>query len=152
MKTNSSMKFLTIIFCFCATTVMAQNYNGIYTTTGEYSSPVGGSSIYGEHANTYSYPQSNMYEVGARYEEIHFGSTSSLLTERGEEPAGLVDVSGSQSVSPRGPQRVGPDTPPEDPYDGPLGDTPWLLMLLLALGYALRVDKKIGLRIPGTGK
>ena len=119
MKTNSSMKFLTIIFCFCATTVMAQNYNGIYTTTGEYSSPVGGSSIYGEHANTYSYPQSNMYEVGARYEEIHFGSTSSLLTERGEEPAGLVDVSGSQSISPRGPQRVGPCSVTVSVHDQP---------------------------------
>lgn len=53
---------------------------------------------------------------------------------------------------PAGPKRVGPDTPPADPYDGPLGDTPWLLMLLLALGYALRVGKKYGHRLPDTGK
>lgn len=38
----------------------------------------------------------------------------------------------------------------EEPF--PLGDTPWLLMLLLALGYALRVGKKIGLWMPGAGK
>lgn len=53
---------------------------------------------------------------------------------------------------PAGPKRVGPDTPPADPYDGPLGDTPWLLMLLLALGYALRVGKKYGHQLPDTGK
>lgn len=39
-----------------------------------------------------------------------------------------------------------------DPNATPLGDTPWLWMLLLALGYALRVGKKIGLRMPGAGK
>ncbi len=47
------------------------------------------------------------------------------------------------------------DTPPTDPpgpNEYPLGDTPWLLMLLLALGYALRVGKKIGLRMPDAGK
>ena len=152
MKTNSSMKFLTIIFCFCATTVMAQHYSGIYTTTGEYSSPVSGASYGGDNSIYSGGTHVLSTEVCSRYEEIHFGSTSMMLTERGEEPAGLVDVSGSQSISPRGPQRVGPDTPPEDPYDGPLGDTPWLWMVLLALGYALRVGKKIGLRIPGAGK
>ena len=44
------------------------------------------------------------------------------------------------------------DPETNDPNATPLGDTPWLLMLLLALGYALRVGKKRGLRIPGTGK
>ena len=39
-----------------------------------------------------------------------------------------------------------------DPNATPLGATPWFLMLLLALGYALRVGKKIGLRMPGAGK
>lgn len=47
------------------------------------------------------------------------------------------------------------DTPPTDPpgpNEYPLGDTPWLLMLLLALGYALRVGKKYGHQLPDAGK
>lgn len=148
MKTNSSMKFLTIIFCFCATTVMAQHYNGIYTTTGEYSSPVGGA-MYGGGT------QITSNEVCSRYEEIHFGSTSMMLTERGEEPAGLVEISGNQYPQDRrrvsNKQNVGPDTPPADPFDEPLGDTPWFMMLLLALGYALRIArKKYGNRLPAA--
>lgn len=52
--------------------------------------------------------------------------------------------SNAENNTPRGPQRVNPNQPPEDPMDTPLGDTPWLLIALLALGYALRVGKKYG--------
>ena len=91
-----------------------------------------------------------------------FHSTSTMMGSGSELPMAAIDgvmtadvvgndMGGDKYIA-TGPQRVGPDTPPEDPYDGPLGDTPWLLMLLLSLGYALRVGKKIGLWMPGAGK
>ena len=91
-----------------------------------------------------------------------FHSTSTMMGSGSELPMAAIDGvmtadvvgndMGGDNYIATGPQRVGPDTPPEDPYDGPLGDTPWLLMLLLALGYALRVGKKYGVQMPGTGK
>jgi hypothetical protein len=43
-------------------------------------------------------------------------------------------------------------TDPPGPNEYPLGDTPWLLIALLALGYALRVGKKYGHQLPDAGK
>ena len=98
----------------------------------------------------------------AQQPSTEFHSTSTMMGSGTELPMAAIDGvmtadvvdngMGGDNYIATGPQRVGPDTPPEDPYDGPLGDTPWLLMLLLALGYALRVGKKIGLRMPDAGK
>ena len=58
----------------------------------------------------------------------------------------------------RGPKKAAEnddDTPPTDPpgpNEYPLGDTPWLLIALLALGYALHMGKKYGHQLPDAGK
>lgn len=98
----------------------------------------------------------------AQQPSTEFHSTSTMMGSGTELPMAAIDGvmtadvvgngMGGDNYIATGPQRVGPNTPPEDPFDGPLGDTPWLLMLLLALGYALRVGKKIGLRMPDAGK
>ena len=98
----------------------------------------------------------------AQQPSVEFHSTSTMMGSGTELPMAAIDGvmtadvvgngMGGDNYIATGPQRVGPDTPPEDPYDGPLGDTPWVLMLLLALGYALRVGKKIGIRMPDAGK
>lgn len=86
---------------------------------------------------------------------VQMHSTSAMMSSGSELPQAAVTgvsttyTSGS-SFSPRGPQRgaSGEDegnTPPDDPpgpNEYPLGDTPWLLMLLLAGGYAIYVGKK----------
>ena len=98
----------------------------------------------------------------AEQPSMQMHSTSTMMGSGSELPQAAVTgtyttytTRTGSNYLPTGPQRASDDTPPADP-DGPmqepLGDTPWLLMLLLALGYALRVGKKIGLRIPGTGK
>lgn len=105
-------------------------------------------------------------QVFAEQPTVQMHSTSAMMSSGSELPQAAVTgtyttySSGSGSSSgyvPTGPQRGADtgDTNPDDPHgpnEYPLGDTPWLLMLLLALGYALRVGKKIGLRMPGTGK
>lgn len=39
-----------------------------------------------------------------------------------------------------------------DPNATPLGDTPWVLLALLVAGYAVRVGKKYGVRMPDARK
>ncbi len=98
----------------------------------------------------------------AEQPSMQMHSTSTMMGSGSELPQAAVTgtyttytTRTSSNYLPTGPQRASEDTPPADPpgpNEYPLGDTPWLLMLLLALGYALRVGKKIGLRMPGTGK
>ena len=101
-------------------------------------------------------------QMFAEQPTVQMHSTSAMMSSGSELPQAAVTgtyttYTSGPSYSPRGPQRGADngDGAPEDPpgpNEYPLGDTPWLLMLLLALGYALRVGKKIGLRIPSAGK
>ena len=50
-------------------------------------------------------------------------------------------VSKTESHTPRGPQRVSPNTPPEDTFDEPIGDAV-LPLLLLAAGYVFFIARK----------
>lgn len=100
------------------------------------------------------YPVAQMHSTSAM---IGSGSTLPNAASSGFISAD-DNLNSSSNNTPRGPRRAkgeDEDTPPADPpgpNEYPLGDTPWLLMLLLALGYALRVGKKYGHRLPDAGK
>lgn len=132
------------------------HYDGMYQTSSR-------SAYYGaEQSDGYqsSYRSGDMYQD--RVSANTFSNTPSMeittmLPSVDEDNNGYGGRRRSSGVRP--PQRdvdvddngeKEPET--NDPNATPLGDTPWVLMLLLALGYALRVDKKIGLRMPGAGK
>ena len=135
------------------------HYDGMYQTSSR-------SAHYGvEQSNGYRSSYHSAVDYQDRVSANTFSSTPSMdndpLIPSSNE--GYQGMGGTRMHSPvRPPQREidngdqeDPDVKePEtnDPNATPLGDTPWLLMLLLALGYALRVGKKIGLRMPGTGK
>lgn len=98
-------------------------------------------------------------QMFAEQPTVQMHSTSAMMSSGSELPQAAVTgtyttYSSGPSYAPRGPQRGADngDGAPEDPpgpNEYPLGDTPWLLMLLLALGYALRVArKKFGNRLP----
>ena len=83
---------------------------------------------------------------------VQMHSTSAMMSSGSELPQAAVtgvsttytsDGVGSSYI-PTGPQRSGENRPGdnEEPFDDPVGDTPWLLMLLLAGGYAIYVGKK----------
>ena len=100
----------------------------------------------------------------AEQPSMQMHSTSTMIGSGSELPQAAVtgtyttySPSASSNFTPTGPQRGADtgDTNPDDPHgpnEYPLGDTPWVLMLLLALGYALRVGKKYGHRMPDAGK
>ena len=85
---------------------------------------------------------------------VQMHSTSAMMGSGSELPQAAItgtyttySSSSGSSFSPRGPQRSLEDGDEEDkpdgwdePFDEPVGNVPWLLMLLLALGYALRVN------------
>ena len=101
-------------------------------------------------------------QMFAEQPTVQMHSTSAMMSSGSELPQAAVTgtyttytTRTGSNYLPTGPQRASDDTPPADPpgpNEYPLGDTPWLLMLLLALGYALRVGKKYGVRMPGAGK
>ena len=135
------------------------HYDGMYQTSSR-------SAHYGaEQSNGYRSSYHNAVDYQDRVSANTFSSTPSMDNEPliSSSNEGYQGMGGTRMHSPvRPPQREidngdqgdsdvkEPET--NDPNATPLGDTPWLLMLLLALGYALRVGKKIGLRMLGTGK
>ena len=135
------------------------HYDGMYQTSSR-------SAHYGaEQSNGYRSSYHNAVDYQDRVSANTFSSTPSMDNEPliSSSNEGYQGMGGTRMHSPvRPPQREidnGDQGDPEvkepetnDPNATPLGDTPWLLMLLLALGYALRVGKKIGLRMPGAGK
>ena len=89
----------------------------------------------------------------AEQPSVQMHSTSTMMSSGSELPQAAVTgtyttYSSGSSYSPRGPQRAADDgdTPPTDnppgPNQFPIGDTPWLFMLLLVAGYIVRVGKK----------
>ena len=99
---------------------------------------------------------------------VQMHSTSAMMGSGSELPqAAISGVSTTYSSSTyggvSGPKRIGGGNNngegggedienPDDVYGTPLGDTPWVLMALLVAGYAVRVGKKYGVRMPDTGK
>lgn len=87
---------------------------------------------------------------------VQMHSTSAMMGSGSELPQAAVTgtyttySSGSgSSFSPRGPQRSLENGDEEDkpdgwdePFDEPLGDTPWVLMALLVAGYAIYIARR----------
>ena len=127
------------------------HYDGMYQTSSR-------SAHYGvEQSNGYRSSYHNAVDYQDRVSANTFSSTPSMDNEPliSSSNEGYQGLGGTRMHSPvRPPQREidnGDQEDPEvkepetnDPNATPLGDTPWLLMLFLALGYALRVGKKGG--------
>ena len=112
MKT---MKYLLLIICVsCATTLMAADY---------------------------------VMCAAASAPTVTFQSTSTMSLSGSSLPSAAKrmtigdGMSKTESRTPRGPQRVSPNTPPEDPYDEPLGDAV-LPLPMLAAGYVFFIARK----------
>ena len=146
------MKRLVILFLSSVLSI------GLYAQYTESSYSVISHRQYGaEQSEGYHSSYHNAVNYQDRVSANTFSSTPSMeiTTMLPPEPNDNGNSSMGEPTGVRPPQRgvgEGDEKPDgwEEPF--PLGDTPWLLILLLALGYALRVGKKIGLRILGAGK
>ena len=119
------------------------HYGGIYQTSSR-------SAQYGaEQSNGYHSSYHNAVNYQDRVSANTFSLTPSMeiTTMLPPEPNDNGNSSMGEPTGVRPPQREVGEGDRDDKPDGweepfPLGDTPWLLMLLLALGYALRVARK----------
>lgn len=83
---------------------------------------------------------------------VQMHSTSAMMGSGSELPqAAVTGVSTTYtsngvgaSYIPTGPQRSGENRPGdnEEPFDDPVGDMPWVLMALLAAGYAIYIARR----------
>lgn len=77
--------------------------------------------------------------------EAEFRSTSTMPSVGSSlsvaSSAGVIIDEGGNTQMTSGPKRVSPNTPPEDPYDEPVGDAV-LPLLLLAVGYVVFTARK----------
>ena len=86
----------------------------------------------------------------AEQPSMQMHSTSTMMSSGSELPqAAVTGVSTTytsngvgSSYTPTGPQRDGGNRPSDNVEPFPIGDTPWLFMLLLVAGYVVRVGKK----------
>lgn len=84
----------------------------------------------------------------AEQPSVQMHSTSTMMSSGSELPqAAVTGVSTTytsngvgSSYTPTGPQRSNRPSDNVEPF--PIGDTPWLFMLLLVAGYVVRVGKK----------
>ena len=125
MKT---MKHILLIICIaCTTTAMAVDYqvNTAFHGSQDYSS------THAQHDAAL-----------ATTPEVVFRSTSAMPSIGSTlSSAEGLDI-GDDNPAPTGPKRVGPSKPPADPFDDPLGDIPWIFMLILAGGYVASAWRK----------
>ena len=133
MKT---MKHILLIICIaCTTTAMAVDYqvNTAFHGSQDYSS------THAQHDATL-----------ATTPEVVFRSTSAMPSIGSHLSAAEGLDIGDDTPAPTGPRRVGPNTPPADPFDDPLGDAV-IPLLLLAVGYSIYLRRKNSVRTPDAG-
>ena len=124
-----------------------RQYGGVYQTSSR-------SAHYGaEQSDGYHSSYHNAVNYQDRVSANTFSSTPSMeiTTMLPPEPDDNGNSSMGEPSGIRPPQRgvgEGDEKPDgwEEPF--PLGDTPWVLMALLVAGYAVRVGKKYGVRMP----
>lgn len=152
MKT---MKHIVLIgFLACSTTLMATKYQLHQVSSGTVKSISVGEIIespndLGGNIRNHTSIKNNL--IDARYKNrnatflIPFQSTSRMTYSGSSLPnAAITGVTtiDNTSIYSGGPRRVSPNNPPSDPFDNPIGDTPWLLIILLVIGYSFWRWKK----------
>ena len=126
-----------------------RQYGGVYQTSSR-------SAHYGaEQSEGYQCSYHGAIDYQDRVAANTFSTTPSMeiTTMLPPEPDDNGNSSMGEPSGIRPPQRgvgEGDEKPDgwEEPF--PLGDTPWVLMALLVAGYAVRVGKKYGVRMPDT--
>ncbi len=155
MKTIKSI--LLIFGLSCSTMLMATEYKLHQTSSATFKS-VSTGGVEHLHSNPSWYNRTNNNHHGAIRTTnpiSEFTSTSAMNASGSGLPSAAVNgvtIANDliSSTKPRGPRRIGGgnsgggDGPenPDDVWATPLGDMPWLGMVLLALGYAISQRRK----------
>ena len=163
MKTIKSI--LLIFVLSCSTMLMATEYQLHQTSSVTFKS-VSTGGVEHLHSNPSWYNRTNNNHHGAIRTTnpiSEFTSTSAMNASGSGLPSAAVNgvtIANDliSSTKPRGPRRVIDEDDKEDkpenwddPNKTPLGDIPWLGMVLFALGYAIYLRRKNSVRTSDSG-
>ena len=136
MKT---MKYILLVICVaCASTMMALDYKLHQTSSFKSTSSTQFYSGSGVGVTLASTKVATVPTAEFRSTSVMPSAGSNLSVA---SSAGVTIDEGGNTQMTSGPKRVSPNTPPEDPYDEPIGDAV-LPLLLLAVGYVFFIARK----------
>lgn len=150
MKT---IKYILLILLLNSSILLMATTNQLYQTSSASYKSVGSGGVgsVGVVGESFRGSANTMNSAGAATSMAtpmaNFRSTSTMSASGTSLPnaaaTGVVITSGEtdSTDAPAGPRRVGPNTPPKDPFQDPLGDA-LLPLLLLVAGYGLFVARK----------
>ena len=162
MKT---IKYLLLVFLLGSSTIlMATDFTLHQTSSATMTTISSGGGGYGDSygGNMRHYAGSHACPASMTTPMVNFHSTSTMTSSGSSLPSAATtgfisaddnlsdNTSGNTNFTPQGPQRV--EGFPQIPFPEPVGDIPWVMVALLAIGYAIYLRKKTGLPTPDSRK
>lgn len=162
MKT---IKYLLLVFLLGSSTILMATDFTLHQTSSATMTTIssgGGGSGDSYGGNMRHYAGSHACPASMATPMVNFHSTSVMTSSGSSLPSAATtgfisaddnlndNTSGNTNFTPQGPQRV--EGFPQIPFPDPVGDIPWVMVALLAIGYAIYRRKKTGLPTPDSRK
>ena len=152
MKT---IKYLLLVFLLGSSTIlMATDFTLHQTSSATMTTISSGGGGYGDSygGSIHHYAGSHACPASMTTPMVNFHSTSTMTSSGSSLPSAATtgfisaddnlsdNTSSNTNFTPQGPQRVGGF--PQIPFPEPVGDIPWVMVALLAIGYAIYLGRK----------
>lgn len=162
MKT---IKYLLLVFLLGSSTIlMATDFTLHQTSSATMTTISSGGGGYGDSygGNMRHYAGSHACPASMTAPMVNFHSTSVMTSSGSSLPSAATtgfisaddnlsdNTSGNTNFTPQGPQRV--EGFPQIPFPQPVGDIPWVMVALLAIGYAIYIGRKTSVPNPDSRK
>lgn len=162
MKT---IKYLLLVFLLGSSTILMATDFTLHQTSSATMTTIssgGGGSGDSYGGNMRHYAGSHACPASMTTPMVNFHSTSTMTSSGSSLPSAATtgfisaddnlsdNTSSNTNFTPQGPQRV--EGFPQIPFPDPVGDIPWVMVALLAIGYAIYLRKKTGLPNPDSKK
>lgn len=162
MKT---IKYLLLVFLLGSSTIlMATDFTLHQTSSATMTTISSGGGGYGDSygGNMRHYAGSHACPASMTTPMVNFHSTSVMTSSGSSLPSAATtgfisaddnlsdNTSGNTNFTPQGPQRV--EGFPQIPFPEPVGDIPWVMVALLAIGYAIYLGRKTSVPNPKSRK
>lgn len=162
MKT---IKYLLLVFLLGSSTILMATDFTLHQTSSATLTTIssgGGGSGNSYGGNMRHYAGSHACPASMTTPMVNFHSTSVMTSSGSSLPSAATtgfisaddnlsdNTSGNTNFTPQGPQRV--EGFPQIPFPQPVGDIPWVMVALLAIGYAIYLGRKTSVPNPDSKK
>lgn len=148
MKT---IKYLLLVFLLGSSTIlMATDFTLHQTSSATMTTISSGGGGYGDSygGSIHHYAGSHACPASMTTPMVNFHSTSTMTSSGSSLPSAATtgfisaddNLNDNTNSTPQGPKRV--EGFPQIPFPEPVGDIPWVMVALLAIGYAIYLGRK----------